>query len=110
MEIGSAKVYFNARFDDVMLIVEREMASVLGGPFRVTYYFTMYIFPTLSGRRVSTQTTSRGKLCNCLDVIGRADNLILLHCGRTCSRRRGCDHKLTASWFLATLSAPSTAM
>lgn len=26
------KVYFNARFDDVMLIVEHEMASMLGGP------------------------------------------------------------------------------
>lgn len=28
-------MYFNARFDDVMLIVEREMASVLRGPLPV---------------------------------------------------------------------------
>lgn len=96
MEIGTAKVYFNARFDDVMLIVEREMASVLGGPLQVTYYFTMCIFSTLLG-----STTRHGKLDNCLDYValGHADHLVLLHCGKTCSNRRGCDHKLTASWF-----------
>lgn len=101
MEIGSAKVYFNARFDDVMLIVKREMASVLGGPLQVSYYFTMCIFSTLSCRRITTRATRRGKMGYCLDniVIGLVDHLILLHSGRTCSRRRGCDHKLTASWF-----------
>ena len=32
------KVYFNARFDDVMLIVKREMASMLGGPLPATLW------------------------------------------------------------------------
>lgn len=75
MEIGSAKVYFNARFDDVMLIVKREMASVLGGPLQATYYnFTMCVFPTFSDRRINTGTTRHGKLGNGLDnvVIGGA--------------------------------------
>lgn len=32
------KVYFNARFDDVMLIVKREMASMLRGPLPATLW------------------------------------------------------------------------
>lgn len=37
-EICLGNVYFNARFDDVMLIVKREMASVLRGPLRATLW------------------------------------------------------------------------
>lgn len=76
MEIGSPKVYFNARFDDVMLIVKREMASVLGGPLQAaTYYnFTMCVFSTLSDRGVNVGTTHHGKLDIVLDNVanGRA--------------------------------------
>lgn len=75
MEIGSAKVYFNARFDDVMLIVKREMASVLGGPLQATYYNSaMYVFSTLSDRRINTGTTRNGKFGNDIGhiVIGHA--------------------------------------
>ena len=48
-EICLGKVYFNARFDDVMLIVKREMASVLRGPLPATLsgctMFICFMFP-----------------------------------------------------------------
>lgn len=76
MEFDSPKVYFNARFDDVMLMVKREMANVLGGPLQAaTYYnFTMCVFSTLSDRGVNMGTTHHGKLGIGLDnvVNGRA--------------------------------------
>lgn len=60
---GSGKVDFNARFDDVMLIVKREMASVLGGPLPATLcIFAMSTSSTLSLRSNNTGTTRRGKL------------------------------------------------
>lgn len=76
MGIGSAKVYFNARFDDVMLIVKREMASALGGPSQVTHHFTMCSVSTLSGKRISAKTFHRGEFANCLDSI----HVTLKHC------------------------------
>lgn len=90
-EIVRVKVYFNARFDDVMLIVKGEMASVLRGPLQPPYYnFTMCVFSTLWDRRISTGRTCHGKLGNGMNnvVIGDAVRLILVNCGRTCSHRQ----------------------
>lgn len=48
---GVGKVYFNARFDDVMLIVKHEMASALGGLFPTTVWiYILVISSNLSFR------------------------------------------------------------
>lgn len=44
-------VYFNARFDDVMLIVKREMASVLRGPLPATVRACAMITSSVFQRR-----------------------------------------------------------
>lgn len=56
-------MYFNARFDDVMLIVEREMASVLKGPLPATLRgCTMFISFMLLYRNHYTGISRPGKL------------------------------------------------
>lgn len=56
-------MYFNARVDDVMLIVKREMASVLRGPLLVTLFgCTMFISVMLPYRNYYTGISCPGKL------------------------------------------------
>lgn len=56
------KVYFNARFDDVMLIVKREMASVLRGPLSVPIWgCNMFISSVLLNRNDCTGISLPGK-------------------------------------------------
>lgn len=56
------KVYFNARFDDVMLIVKREMASVLGGPLPSTLWgYCMFISFMLQYRNDYIGASSPGE-------------------------------------------------
>lgn len=55
-------MYFNARFDDVMLIVKREMASVLRGPLPATLgSCTMFIFVMLQYRKGCGDVSIPGK-------------------------------------------------
>lgn len=66
------KVYFNARFDDVMLIVKREMATVLRGPLRVALWgYTMFILLMFQYRIDYTGVSSPGKLAfSYIDLLG----------------------------------------
>lgn len=64
------KVYFNARFDDVMLIVKREMASVLRGPLPVTIWgYNRFIYPVFHSRNIFIGISSPGKSdCEYIDL------------------------------------------
>ena len=62
-EICLGKVYFNARFDDVMLIVKREMASVLRGPLPPALWGDTIFIPLMIQSRLGFIGTSKpGKL------------------------------------------------
>lgn len=55
-------MYFNARFDDVMLIVKREMASVLRGPLPATLWsYTMFISVMLQYQKGCGDVSIPGK-------------------------------------------------
>lgn len=55
-------MYFNARFDDVMLIVKREMASVLRGPLPATLWScTMFISVMLQYQKGCGDMSIHGK-------------------------------------------------
>ena len=62
-EICLGKVYFNARFDDVRLVVKREMASMLRGPTLVVHWAcTMFISLFYHYTNGGTALSSPGKL------------------------------------------------
>lgn len=71
------KVYFNARFDDVMLIVKREMASVLRGPLPVNIWgYNMCISPVFHSRSNFIGISSPGKSdCGYIDLSGMCNGL-----------------------------------
>lgn len=62
-EIFLGKVYFNARFDDVRLVVKCEMASVLEGPtLAALWAFTMFTSLIFHHANGGTNLSSSGKL------------------------------------------------
>lgn len=64
-------MYFNARFDDVMLIVKREMASVLRGPLPATLWactmFISFMFRYLNEYTGLSRPGVLGFGCRCLE-------------------------------------------